>query len=1192
MSSKKNILRQLTLSSTILIFAASLSGWSYADEVSEANNQPQTGTTNHLQPELANPTTENTSPLINDTTEQEGTSETQTIALENAKVLLPYADESEQAAYAEKIAADDKLATTKLTAAVTMQDNEVITDVYGKENKVNKLLLHYEDNSVEYKDLIYKETDGNKHAHYQLDKALAYTPKQVVTPLEDVLNQLEKPLKEVQYKSSEVYQALNITEKPEEVMDYLYLESSFVNVQQNIRDFIKKVLIHDESIDLTNAESVQTAVETILTNKEKVLLSLAYLNRWYDVAYGDIKSKELTMYRQDFFGMKNQPLELLLKIGSEGSKGYDPQNNYKYYARSLAPFTGKENLPAFLESYREAFLPEMSNNDWFKSASKAYIVENKSHHATDESGNLYDRLKELSRRDEYSTKKNRRRFRNMLLPLLTIPEHNVYIINVLSNMIFGTYDRYIDAGLKTSDPTTYQEKIAAFEQQITEAAEKFRRHFDMWYRILPEAYKEQMKLYVPVWDSLGQYQKNPDTNRYEGIWFPDRGENSPASIQNFFGPVGAYNPYGNIKYVGAFADALEKEVVFVITGLISERGIGTLTHEMVHMYDYYTYLLRNGRRQFMWPEAFPEGFLQAPDNSDVPIIGINSVLDHTNNTDRQRFHNLNPERFQNAEDLHEYMHGIFDVVYMMEYAEGMAVLEKDKDIQRKWFNKLETINIPNPDGYDEGRNVKRPFTEEEWQEMTLKTIDDLVDHNVMTNRGYNPTYDQTIEFDDEHPTHLLQNGYDMITPFGPIYASAESPSSPGDLSFKRTGFELLAAKGFEKGLVPYASNQYKDEAWADGVQDWSVSDPFVFGKLLPEYNGSFATFKKAMYHERIDKLGQLKPVTIHYLNEDVAVDSFDTLMKLMKEAVNQDIEKEVIDNSEQSQVTKLEKALLDAYLKSTDDFRSSIFDDRKKEIDENENSEVSNQEETPNHTEETIEDHSTETSEILQIPHTSVTPEKTEEKIQIETKKPDTASTQASPAEEAILSLVDERTKVKVLGSVSALNGAVTLTVRPLTSPTLIGQDYDLYDISLYNQKGERVSVTGEVTVLLPSKGKVEKVYYVLNNMKESLPFYQNQEQTEVLFKVPHFSQYALIYSKKQEIKQPVESPKPLSIQSNPFFLSTSRQEKMPVQSEVQTKTDKNTQTLPNTNSSNSLLSVIGLFLASLGLSSLIRKKD
>ncbi|MTV80461.1 hypothetical protein GM546_11260, partial [Streptococcus pneumoniae] len=36
--------------------------------------------------------------------------------------------------------------------------------------------------------------------------------------------------------------------------------------------------------------------------------------------------------------------------------------------------------------------------------------------------------------------------------------------------------------------------------------------------------------------------------------------------------------------------------------------------------------------------------------------------------------------------------------------------------------------------------------------------------------------------------------------------------TPGDLMGRRIAYELLAAKGFKDGMVPYISNQYEEEA--------------------------------------------------------------------------------------------------------------------------------------------------------------------------------------------------------------------------------------------------------------------------------------------------------------------------------------------------------------------------------------------
>ena len=81
-------------------------------------------------------------------------------------------------------------------------------------------------------------------------------------------------------------------------MDRLYLEEPFNKVKTNIRDYLKKALINDESVKLDDPESVTQTIRTIKENKEIILLSLAYPDRWYDINYGEINSKELTIFHK------------------------------------------------------------------------------------------------------------------------------------------------------------------------------------------------------------------------------------------------------------------------------------------------------------------------------------------------------------------------------------------------------------------------------------------------------------------------------------------------------------------------------------------------------------------------------------------------------------------------------------------------------------------------------------------------------------------------------------------------------------------------------------------------------------------------------------------------------------------------------------------------------------------------------
>ncbi|CYJ53423.1 immunoglobulin A1 protease [Streptococcus pneumoniae] len=103
---------------------------------------------------------------------------------------------------------------------------------------------------------------------------------------------------------------------------------------------------------------------------------------------------------------------------------------------------------------------------------------------------------------------------------------------------------------------------------------------------------------------------------------------------------------------------------------------------------------------------------------------------------------------------------------------------------------------------------------------------------------------------------------------------------------RRIAFELLAAKGYKEGMVPYISNQYEKDAKAAGSKIKSygkevglVTDKLVLEKVFNNRYSSWVEFK-------------LYPDT-------------------------------------NSRVLKLKKAIYKAYLDQTNDFRRSIFENKK-----------------------------------------------------------------------------------------------------------------------------------------------------------------------------------------------------------------------------------------------------------------------
>ncbi|MTV44433.1 ZmpA/ZmpB/ZmpC family metallo-endopeptidase, partial [Streptococcus pneumoniae] len=147
---------------------------------------------------------------------------------------------------------------------------------------------------------------------------------------------------------------------------------------------------------------------------------------------------------------------------------------------------GTTDLFSALETYRKVFLPNTSNNDWFKKQTKAFIVEEKSTIAevkakqkqagTKYSIGVYDRITS-----------NTWKYRNMVLPLLTLPERSVFVISTLSSLGFGAYDRY-----RNSEHKAGKDLNTFVEENASETAKRQRDHYDYWYRILDDNAREKL----------------------------------------------------------------------------------------------------------------------------------------------------------------------------------------------------------------------------------------------------------------------------------------------------------------------------------------------------------------------------------------------------------------------------------------------------------------------------------------------------------------------------------------------------------------------------------------------------------------------------------------------------------------------------------------------------------------------------
>ena len=845
--------------------------------------------------------------------------ETRKVAYKNIEKLLPFYNRDTIVKYGNQLSADNNLFKKELLSVVAMKNGEVVSDIISDKHSINHLLLHYKDGTSEKVSLTYHSDFANLAEYTIGTTGLVYTPNTFLKDYTSIIDRVKNDLNTVQYNPTDLKNLLGISDNVK--LTELYLDEQFTKTKDHLTETLKKLLSADAAVSGNNDIIDNYIVDKIKRNKEALMLGLTYLERWYDFKFDKASAKDLLMFHMDFFGKGNtSPLDTIIELGKSGYNNLLAKNNVVTYNALLTNNYSTKDLFSALEVYRKAFAPHQTNNEWFKSQTKALIVEEKSNipevkAKQEQAGSkysigVYDRITSDSWK-----------YRNMVLPLLTLPERFVFVISTISSLGFGAYDRYRNKEHQASgDLNSFVEKSAH------ETAERQRDHYDYWYRILDEKGREKLYRNILLYDA---YKFGDDNTDGKATTVADFDNPNPA-MKHFFGPVG-----NKVGHNGHGAYATGDAVYYMGYRMLDKDGAITYTHEMTHDSDQDIYLGGYGRRSGLGPEFFAKGLLQAPDHPDDATITINSILKHlkSDSKEGERLQILDPTtRFSDAKDLQKYVHNMFDVVYMLEYLEGNSILKLDTYQKQQLLRKVTNEYHPDPDGNNVyATNVVRDLTAEEAEK--LHSFNDLIENNIISSREYaSGKYER--------------NGYFTIKLFAPIYAALSSDiGTPGDLMGRRMAYELLAAKGFRDGMVPYISNQFEPDARANnktitsyGKTKGLVTDTLVLQKL---FNGQYRTwsdFKKAMYTERQAKFNKLNKVTFNDTTQPwtsfarKTTSRIEDLQSLMDIAVRQDAEGTHWNNynpETDSAVHKLKRAIFKAYLDQTDDFRSSIFENKK-----------------------------------------------------------------------------------------------------------------------------------------------------------------------------------------------------------------------------------------------------------------------
>lgn len=850
------------------------------------------------------------------------------IAYYNMEKILPFYNKELLVYYGNRIATDDKLNTVRLLDVVPMKDDAFVMDAYTEKANINKIMLHYADGTVDYKAVSYKEDFKNNHVvEYTISGTdLIYTPESFLNDRSALVNDLVSSLSSVVLDSDAMKAVinypttLNADTQTGTVKDF-YFGESYDQVMANLESNVRKLLV--ASLNGQGQASETYIKEKILNNKEAFLLGLTYLNRWYDINYGTVNTKELTIFEPDFFGNDAaSALDMILAIGNGGYDVLRAHNNVTTYVSAMAKQTAKASVFDLVESYRQLFMPNLTDNEWFKQTTKAYIVESKSQVA--EAAAKQDAAEKHSKYAlavyDRITNPNWA-YRQMLLPLLTLPQEDIFIISNLNTMAIGSYEHYVEDYSTTEN----RDKV---RQMVDLAAQRQRDNADFWYKILDETNRD--KLFGSLLNNEGYMMFGPDGKKaYRNLTA------EVDAIQDFYGPINKwYREHSSIKT--AYADG--KETYYITYDMLGDYGTTLYSHEMVHNQDGSTYLHGYGRRIGQGMEVYADGLLQNVSSLDKMILGFNAFFteDVAN-----RVHVADPvERFSNEADFNAYFHNQFDALYLLDYLEGMAILGKSDDLKKDWLRKIDNYYVQTNGVNTHAGNNARELTDAEV--ASLKTFEDLIDNSIIDYRQYFGPSGGAKTLTKE----WSRNGYHSVPMFAANYSALSNPyGSPGDIMFRRMAFELIAAKGYTEGFIPYASGQLSDYAMSQGstiYDTWNkkdtglITDTHVLNQVFKGQYATWEEFKKAMFAERVEKAeaGKLKPFTMQYelgvanSTKEVTVTTYAQLQALMEEAMEADTNGRIFystNNANLSRVHALKVKVYQALMNTTDDFKTSIF---------------------------------------------------------------------------------------------------------------------------------------------------------------------------------------------------------------------------------------------------------------------------
>ena len=476
----------------------------------------------------------------------------------NIVKLIPYYNLETVIEIGNKLNNSSILNNKKINSIIPLKDKEVSSSEEVRNGLSNKVMIKFDDNTVEYYNLEnlgkfkqFKEYDINLNG-----EKILYTPELGIenSKTKEIVNEIKQQFEKVNFlEDKKIFEILNprikaldkikkrnemkkqlgrevsdeelLKELQKITLEKMSYKNSFDNIQKNINDILNTLLINNQNI-ITNNMSLEKVKKKLIDNKEKVLLGLTYIDRLYNLKYSNINLKNLIIYYPEFFGKKVDIIDFLIMVGDMQYLEYKLDATPATFRKKFNYIFKEQMISEFLENMKNIFDPKLSINDWFKKASNAYIEEQKSEYNNSLEYQIFNKLKKDSEQ-------------KYLLPLLNVSENSIYAITTVTTTTFGIVDAYVD---RDGTQVEKEKQLREFKEKLRETAKRQATFLDFWFRISNKDTHHNLISNRIVMDSLRIFNKNPYANARD-TWSKEYGTQASKGVSEFVAPFDFYREF-------------------------------------------------------------------------------------------------------------------------------------------------------------------------------------------------------------------------------------------------------------------------------------------------------------------------------------------------------------------------------------------------------------------------------------------------------------------------------------------------------------------------------------------------------------------------------------------------------------------------------------------------------------------------